>query len=44
VYGSLGAFVVLMLWLFLMAFLIYLGGEINSEVRKLSGNPAPQKE
>jgi membrane protein len=43
-YGSLGAFIILMLWLYLMALIIYLGGEINSEVNKLSGKPAPQKE
>lgn len=44
VYGSLGAFIILMLWLFLMAFIIYLGGEINSEVKKLFGEPALKKE
>jgi membrane protein len=44
VYGSLGAFVILMLWLYLVALMIYVGGEINSEVRKLAGKPAPQKE
>jgi membrane protein len=44
VYGSLGAFIILMLWLYLMALIIYLGGEINSEVKKLSGKPPAQKE
>jgi membrane protein len=44
IYGSLGAFIILMLWLYLMALIIYLGSEINSEVNKLSGKPAPQKE
>jgi membrane protein len=44
VYGSLGAFIILMLWLYLMALIIYLGGEINSEVNKLSGKRAAQKE
>ena len=44
VYGSLGAFVILMLWLYLVALMIYLGAEINSEVKKLTGKPAPQKE
>lgn len=44
VYGSLGAFVILMLWLYLVALMIYLGAEINSEIRKLSGRPAAQKE
>jgi membrane protein len=44
VYGSLGAFIILMLWLYLMALILYVGGEINSEVRKLSGKPPPQRE
>jgi membrane protein len=44
VYGSLGAVIILMLWLYLMAFIMYLGGEINSEIRKLRGQPARQKE
>jgi membrane protein len=44
VYGSLGAFVILMMWLYLMAFIMYLGGEINSEVKKLSGEPVAPKE
>ena len=44
VYGSLGAFVILMLWLYLVALMIYLGAEINSEIGKLAGKPAAQKE
>jgi membrane protein len=44
VYGSLGAFVVLMMWLYLMGLVLYLGGEINSEIRKLSGKPVAQKQ
>lgn len=43
VYGSLGAVVLLMLWLYLVGLMLYLGGEINSEVAKLLGKPAPQK-
>ena len=43
VYGSLGAMIILMLWLYLVGFNVYLGGEINSEIRKLLGKPAPQK-
>jgi membrane protein len=43
VYGSLGAVVLLMLWLYLVGLMLYLGGEINSEVRKLLGKPARQK-
>jgi membrane protein len=42
VYGSLGAIVILNLWLYLMALVMYLGGEINSEIQKLSGRPAQQ--
>jgi membrane protein len=34
-YGSLGAVVTLMLWLYLVGLLLLIGGEINSEVRKL---------
>jgi membrane protein len=44
VYGSLGAFVVLMMWLYLMGLVLYVGGEINSEIRKLAGKPAAQKQ
>jgi membrane protein len=33
-YGSLGAFVVLMVWLYLMSFVIVLGAEIDSECEK----------
>jgi membrane protein len=44
VYGSLGAVIILMLWLYLMAFIMYLGGEINAEVQKLAGEPVDRKE
>lgn len=43
VYGSLGAIIILNLWLYLMGLIIYIGGEINSEIRKFSGIPAGQK-
>jgi membrane protein len=33
-YGSLGAVVVLMLWLYLTGLVVIFGGEINSEIRK----------
>jgi membrane protein len=38
-YGSLGAVIVLMLWLYLLGFVILVGGEINSEVREALGKP-----
>jgi membrane protein len=41
-YGSLGAVVVLMLWLYLIGAVILMGGEINSEIRHAAGAPAPQ--
>jgi membrane protein len=34
-YGSLGAVVTLMLWLYLVGLMLLIGAEINSEVRKL---------
>jgi membrane protein len=43
VYGSLGAVIILNLWLYLMGLIMYLGGEMNSEIQKLLGKPAPQK-
>jgi membrane protein len=33
-YGSLGAVIVLMLWLYLSGAAILIGGEVNSEIRK----------
>lgn len=44
VYGSLGAFVILMLWLYLTGLMIYLGGEINSEIKKLLARAVPEEE
>ncbi|HKX32635.1 MAG TPA: YihY/virulence factor BrkB family protein [Blastocatellia bacterium] len=43
-YGSLGAVVVLMLWLYLMGVLILIGGEINSEIIRAAGEPVVQKD
>jgi membrane protein len=43
-YGSLGAVVVLMLWLYLLSLAIFMGGEINSEVERAAGRPIRQKE
>lgn len=42
-YGSLGAIIILNLWLYLMGLIIYIGGEVNSEIRKFSGIPAEQR-
>ena len=40
-YGSLGAVVVLMLWLFLSGFVVVLGAELNAEAERQAGaNPA----
>jgi membrane protein len=34
-YGALGAFVVLMLWMYIASFIVLVGAEINCEVRKM---------
>jgi membrane protein len=41
-YGSLGAVIVLMLWLYLMGLVILIGGEINNEIEKLTCEPKPK--
>ena len=43
-YGSLGAVIVLMLWLYLIGVVALVGGEINSEIEKAAGKPAIEKE
>ena len=43
-YGSLGAVIILMLWLYLIGLVLLIGGEINSEVEKASGKPIIQAE
>ncbi|HKP12509.1 MAG TPA: YihY/virulence factor BrkB family protein [Blastocatellia bacterium] len=40
-YGSLGAVIVLMLWLYLIGLVILIGGEINNEIEKLTCEPKP---
>jgi membrane protein len=34
-YGALGAFVILMLWMYITSFIVLVGGEINCELRKM---------
>jgi membrane protein len=43
-YGSLGAVIILMLWLYLVGLVLLVGGEINSEVEHASGKPTIQGE
>jgi membrane protein len=43
-YGSLGAVIVLMLWLYILGLAIFFGGEINSETGKAEGKTVRQKE
>lgn len=42
-YGSLGAVIVLMLWLYLMGVAVLIGGKINSEIRHAAGRAVVQK-
>ncbi|HZS04190.1 MAG TPA: YihY/virulence factor BrkB family protein [Blastocatellia bacterium] len=42
-YGSLGAVVVLMLWLYLTGFILLTGAEINSEIKHAAAQPAARK-
>ena len=39
-YGSLGAVIVLMLWLYLLGLIMYIGGEINSQIASAAGKRA----
>jgi membrane protein len=43
-YGSLGAVIVLMLWLYLIGAVILIGGEINAEIAHAADRPLVQKE
>jgi membrane protein len=43
-YGSLGAVIILMLWLYLVGLVLLIGGEINSEIEFASGKPPVQGE
>ena len=40
-YGSVGAVIILLLWLYITGFSILLGGEINSEIDKATNVPEP---
>ena len=45
-YGSLGAVILLLVWFYLTAFAILMGGEVNSEIARelavLRGEPRPR--
>ena len=43
-YGSVGAVIILLLWLYITGLSILLGGEINSEIDKATGVPTPQEQ
>jgi membrane protein len=43
-YGSLGAVIIFMLWLYLMGLIMFIGGEINSEIVDATGKRVIQKE
>jgi membrane protein len=43
-YGSLGAVIVLMLWLYIFGLVLLLGGEINSEIAHANNTPRVEKE
>lgn len=43
-YGSLGAVIILLLWLYILGVVLLVGGEINSEIRLASGKPTVERE
>ena len=42
-YGSLGTFIVLMIWLYLLGLIMCIGGEINAEIRRTAGERVVEK-
>jgi membrane protein len=44
IYGSLGAVIVLLLWLYLWGLALFIGGEINSVIDHAAGRPVVEKE
>jgi membrane protein len=44
IYGSLGAVIVLLLWLYLWGLALFIGGEINSVLERAAGSPVVEKE
>jgi membrane protein len=43
-YGSLGAVIILMLWLYIMGLVLLVGGEVNSEIEHAATGGKPKKE
>jgi membrane protein len=43
-YGSLGAFIVLMVWLYLLGLIMCIGGEINAQIQYANGERVVEKE
>ena len=41
VYGSIGAFIVLLLWMYLTSFAFMIGGELNAELERIPPAPEP---
>jgi membrane protein len=41
VYGSIGAFIVLLLWMYLTSFAFIIGGELNAELERIPPAPKP---